>query len=460
MTPADFSSLLSTGTDTALPVERIAQEEWEKRKSAAGNRAAQWFSWHAAPNGEQVIPLSGADGAPARVLWVSDRQDPWAMARLAAALPDGRYRPENFTPGMDGLIAWLLAHYRFDRFRDMGEAPSRILCLEKDSGFAQALRLAGHVALARDMVNTPAGHMGPEALAGAADAMARDFDAQCTVTAGDDLLKANLPAIHAVGRAGGEAPRLIDLRWSPKSGAKMKLALIGKGVCFDTGGLNIKSGAGMRNMKKDMGGAAVALSLARAIMDAGLPVDLRCLVPAVENGIAAGAYRPGDIIDTRKGLSVEIGNTDAEGRVVLSDALALAAEEKPDIILDFATLTGAARVALGPDLPAFYAGDDGLADAMMKAGRGAGDPLWRMPLWDAYEEMLASTVADTGNMADSPFAGSVTAALFLRKFVERPQAWGHFDIFCWTPKDKPGQPQGGEAPSLRAVYTWLTRELA
>ena len=315
---------------------------------------------------------------------------------------------------------------------------------------ADCLRVADAVAFGRDLVNTPANDLGPQELADAARNLAARYGAGFAETVGDGLLAAGFPMIHAVGRASSRPPRLIDITWGDPS--HPRVTLVGKGVCFDTGGLNIKPDASMLLMKKDMGGAAAALAVARMIMDAGLPVRLRVLVPAVENAISGSAFRPGDVLQSRKGLSVEIGNTDAEGRLILADALALAAEEAPDLLVDFATLTGAARVALGPDLPPFYTDDEPLAAAVASAGTAVNDPVWRMPLWTPYDTMLDSKVADLNHISSGAFAGSVTAALFLRRFATPVSAWVHFDIFGWTPADKPGRPMGGEVQAARLVY--------
>ena len=309
--------------------------------------------------------------------------------------------------------------------------------------------MADAVFMVRDLVNTPTSDMGPDALEAAVRKLAERHKAEVEVTEGDDLLKRNFPMIHAVGRASATAPRLIDMVWGRKDAPKV--TLVGKGVCFDTGGLDIKPASGMLLMKKDMGGAANVLGLASMIMAADLPVRLRVLIPAVENSISANAFRPGDVLQSRKGLTVEIGNTDAEGRLILADALALADEEAPEMLIDMATLTGAARVALGPDLPPFYTGDDALAAELATAAVEVEDPIWRMPLWKPYDAKLASKVADINNVTTDGFAGSITAALFLQRFVERAKSWAHFDIFAWNPAERPHGPVGGEAQAIRAL---------
>ncbi len=372
-----------------------------------------------------------------------------SLGALARSLPEGDWhfaaRPAE--PELAAL-ALVLGGYVFTRY---GKKPGRALRLALPEGAdaARIERLAAGTVLARDLVNTPTSDMGPEALEKAVRGLARAHKAAVSVIRGDDLLKKNFPMIHAVGRASAEAPRLIDLSWGPKGAPKV--TLVGKGVCFDTGGLDIKPASGMLLMKKDMGGAANVLGLASMIMAAGLKVRLRVLIPAVENSISANAFRPGDVLTSRKGLTVEIGNTDAEGRLVLADALALADEEAPQLLLDMATLTGAARVALGPDLVPFYTDDDGLAGDLAAASLAVEDPLWRMPLWKPYEAKLSSKVADMNNVTSDAFAGSVTAALFLKRFVGKAKSWAHFDIFAWNPADRPHGLAGGEAQAIRAL---------
>jgi leucyl aminopeptidase len=312
--------------------------------------------------------------------------------------------------------------------------------------------------MARDWINTPAQDMGPAELAAATQRLAERHQAAYQEWVGEGLLAANFPAIHAVGRASSEAPRLLELRWTPRAGQTYpRLTLVGKGVCFDSGGLDIKSGSGMALMKKDMGGAAVALALAHLLMSAGIRAELRVLVPAVENAIGGNAYRPGDVLTTHKGLTVEVGNTDAEGRLVLCDALALADAELPDLIIDFATLTGAARVALGPELPALFGNDDGIVQELARISAIEHDPLWPMPLWAGYEDELASKIADLNNIASSTFAGAIFGALFLKRFVSESTPWVHLDLYAWNSKDRPGRSIGAEAQALRGVYRYLVK---
>jgi leucyl aminopeptidase len=379
---------------------------------------------------------------------------PWCLARAAETLPEGVYRLVEANPG-PAALGWLLAHYRFDRYRpdDKPSAP-RTLLTGEPAQIDAIVREADAVALVRDLVNTPALDMGPADLEAEATRIAKAHDATLTITKGNDL-ETGYPMIHAVGMAAPKdrAPRLIELEWG--NPAHPRLAIIGKGVSFDTGGLDIKPSSGMRLMKKDMGGAAHALALARLVMAARLPVRLHMLIPAVENAIAGNAFRPGDILTSRKGLSVEIANTDAEGRLILADALTKASEGDPALIIDFATLTGAARVALGPDLPATFANDDALANETLAAATACADPLWRMPLHAGYDDMLKSDIADLNNAPDGGFAGAVTAALFLQKFVPDATPWLHLDTFAWRPSAKPGRPKGGEALGLRAVWNVL-----
>ncbi len=380
----------------------------------------------------------------------------WCLAKLPTVLPAGRYRLGSGKDGGEAgaaLFGWMIAQHRFDRYlTDPPEAEGPRVLLTGEAGRIDAVaREAGAVSLVRDLVNTPAADMGPAELEAAAAKIAKAHGADITVTQGAELSR-GYPMIDAVGRAAGKAhaPRLIELSWGKP--ADSRIAIVGKGVCFDSGGLDIKNAAGMRLMKKDMGGAAHALALAELVMAARLPVRLHMLVPAVENAVAANAFRPGDILKSRSGLTVEVGNTDAEGRLVLADAITRACEDMPELLIDFATLTGAARVALGPDLPALYVNDDGLADALLASGEDRDDPCWRMPLWDGYAEMLKSDVADISNVTEGSFAGSITAALFLKRFVADGVSWAHLDTFAWAATARPGRPKGGAALGLRAAW--------
>ncbi|MBB5517910.1 leucyl aminopeptidase family protein [Amphiplicatus metriothermophilus] len=401
-------------------------------------------------SGEAGVVLAHEEGV---LLGVGDGSDPFILAAAAEKLPEGDYRLAP-TPASDlawrAGFAWLLGSYRFDRYRKQKPAAARLIA-PRGLDVAAVRREVGAVGYIRDLVNTPAADMTPSALEAEARALAKAHGAKIETIIGEALLERNFPLIHAVGRAAAEAPRLVDLVWGREDAPR--ITLIGKGVCFDSGGLDLKSASNMLLMKKDMGGAAHALGLARMIMESGLDVRLRVLIPAVENAVSGSAYRPGDILNSRKGLTVEIGNTDAEGRLVLADALALAGEEEdpPALLVTLATLTGAARVALGPELAPYYANDEALAAELMEAGRAVADPLWRMPLWPGYDSMLASTVADVSNVGNGSFAGSITAALFLKRFAPAGVPWAHFDIYAWRPKAAPGRPVGGEAQAVRAL---------
>jgi len=449
-------SLLLASAPAAIPVHIVSKAGWaalaETLPPQAG-RFAQAQGFVARPGQHLVLPdASGAIAAvllgvePAGARW----RDPFAPGRLAATLPAGDYAlsGEIDDPGLAAL-AWLLQTYRFERYRKKPAAAARLVVPEGVDG-AELSALADSVALARDLVNTPANDLGPAEIEQAIRQLGQECGATVVSIVGDDLIARNFPMIHAVGRASSRAPRLIDLVWGDPS--HPKVTLVGKGVAFDTGGLNLKPDASMLLMKKDMGGAAAAIAAARMIMLAKLPVRLRLLVPAVENAVSGSAFRPGDVLSSRKGISVEIGNTDAEGRLILADALALADEETPELLVDYATLTGAARVALGPQLPPFYTHDEGLAAEITRLGRAVNDPVWRLPLWPPYDDMLDSKVADVNHVSGGSFAGSVTAALFLNRFVEKTQSYAHFDIYAWNPSAKPGRPEGGECQAARLTY--------
>lgn len=402
-----------------------------------------------------LAPLPGPDGRLARMLAGIAADDPWAVAALPTRLPPGRYRldPEPEPAAAEAAaLAWRLADYGFDRYRAAPRPPAPLLVWPERADRARVRRAAEAIELVRDLINTPAADLGPAELAAAAEALAARHGASCRSVVGDGLLAENYPMIHAVGRAAAPArrPRLIDLRWGDP--AAPRVTLVGKGVCFDSGGLDLKPSASMKLMKKDMGGAAHVLGLAGMIMDAGLPVRLRVLIPAVENAVSGEAMRPLDVLPSRKGLTVEIGNTDAEGRLILADALAEAASEDPALLIDVATLTGAARVALGPDLPALFCRDDALAAEILAAGEAAGEPLWRLPLFAPYRRLLDSKVADLASVSDGPHAGAITAALFLAEFVPPTVAWLHLDVLAWNGRARPGRPEGGEALALRALF--------
>jgi leucyl aminopeptidase len=405
------------------------------------------------PKPGKLLLVPGEDGALGAVLFGLEAPDAktkdlFRPGQLATLLPAGSYRFANAPhDGRLAALAIALGSYQFTRYRK-GEARNVRLVLPDGVDGEDLSRIADAVTLARDLINTPSNDMGPDQLEAAARARAERQGAKLEVTKGAALEK-GFPLIHAVGMGSPRAPRLIDVTWGDASAPK--LTLVGKGVCFDTGGLDIKPENSMLNMKKDMGGAATALALAQMIMSRGLNVRLRLLVSAVENSISGASFRPRDVFVSRKGISVEIGNTDAEGRLVLADALALADEEKPALIVDFATLTGAARVALGPDVPPFFTDDDALAENLMRFAKSEQDPVWRLPLWAPYEAMLDSKVADTNNVGSTGQAGAITAALFMRKFVTA-STWLHFDVFAWTPSAKPGRPEGGELQAARALY--------
>ncbi len=405
-----------------------------------------------------VLPGEAADDWSMLLVCNEAKSSPWRIASLAATLPAGTYRLADGDVGAAGL-GWLLAQHRFDLYRKGDPVAPRILLTREPAAIDETVRLAAATALVRDLVNTGASDLGPAELEAAAARLAGAHHATLTVTRGD-ALASGYPMIHAVGQAATKerAPRLVELTWGDP--AHPRIAIVGKGVVFDTGGLDIKPSAGMRLMKKDMGGAAHALALADLVMAARLPVRLHLLIPAVENAIAGNAFRPGDVLRSRAGMTVENTNTDAEGRLILGDALTRAAEEQPALILDFATLTGAARVALGPDLPPLFTDDEALAADLLAAGDTLHDPLWRMPLWNGYDEMLKSDIADMVNAPDGGFAGAITAALFLRRFVPKDTPWAHMDVFAWRPAAKPGRPKGGDAFGLRACYQLLRTRYA
>jgi leucyl aminopeptidase len=435
-------------------VDKKGYENWLKAQPARIRKAleAQGFKGE----GYQLAILPGERDQWAAVLGVAnvDELSPWCLAKAAESLPEGTYRVADRGPG-PAALGWLLGQYRFDRYRKEPAARGpRVLLTDEPARIDGAVLQAESTFLVRDLVNTPAGDLGPAELEAEARTLAEAAGAKLRVTAGK-ALDEGYPMIAAVGRAAakGREPRLIEVEYGDQR--HPRIAIIGKGVCFDSGGLDIKPSSGMRLMKKDMGGAAHALGLARLIVKSRLKVRLHLLIPAVENAISGDAFRPGDILASRQGLSVEVGNTDAEGRLILGDALTRAGEEKPALIVDFATLTGAARIALGPDLPALFANDEDLADSLLASGALVSDPLWRMPLWKPYEEMLSSDVADVGNMADAPLAGALTAALFLQKFVPEGVPWAHLDTFAWRASARPGRPKGGDALGLRAVWAML-----
>lgn len=461
----DFAALLVPDRgQKAHPVHLVDKagfEAWLKKRPAEDRAMlkAQRFDGKA-PHAVALLPR-GADFEAVAMVKDAAELSPWCLARLAETLPEGSYRLAEAGPGAAAL-GWLLAQHEFDAYKTKKDEPRRgprVLVTPAAAAIEGAVRLAEATALVRDLVNTPASDLGPAEIEAAVREEAARIGAQVRVTSGEELA-GGYPLIAAVGGAATEAraPRLIELEWG-KSGDP-RIAIIGKGVCFDSGGLDLKSAGAMRLMKKDMGGAAHALALARLIAGERLPVRLHLLIPAVENAVSGAAYRPGDIIKSRKGLTVEIDNTDAEGRLILADALTRAVEGEPELIVDFATLTGAARIALGPDLPATFANDDELASALEQSSRETADPLWRMPLWEPYAELFKSDVADFANASGSPMAGSITAALFLKRFVPDETPWAHLDLYAWRDAAKPGRPKGGEALGLRAVFALLAKRYA
>ncbi|MEN3350607.1 MAG: leucyl aminopeptidase [Bradyrhizobium sp.] len=459
-----MSSVFETApAPAAIPITFVTRTTWDAIRNelpAPARQFAEANGFAAKPG--KFLTLPAADGSIAQVLFgledeTHKARDPFRPGALPGLLPPGVYRFANAPHDIRlAALAFALGAYRFGRYRN-NEAPDVRLVPPDGIDAAEITRVADAAALARDLINTPSNDMGPAELADAARELAARYGAGFDCITGD-ALEQGFPLIHAVGMASTRAPRLIDLSWGDP--AHPKVTLVGKGVCFDTGGLDIKPSSGMLIMKKDMGGAANVLALAQMVMDAKLKVRLRVLIPAVENAVAGNAFRPLDIFRSRKGVTVEIGNTDAEGRLVLADALALADEEKPELLVDLGTLTGAARVALGPDLPPFYTNDETLAADVAAHAKGENDPLWRMPLWPAYDAWLDSKTADINNAPSGGFAGSITCALFLQRFVEHAKSWLHVDIYGWTPSAKPGRPEGGECQAARAIYKLLSQRYA
>ena len=454
--------LLPAGAE-AIPIRLVASEpapelqalsETERALVAAQGWAGKRASVLLLPDGKGGIggALLGTDGQDWRA------QIPLLTGVLPAALPEGDYRFASQPPDPElAALGFLAGLYRFARYKRSNDTKVKRLVLPEGADRSQVLALAEALYFGRDLINTPANDLGPAELEAAARELATAFGASVKVIEGSGLLSDNFPMIHAVGRASDRAPRLIDLRWgSPRA---PKVTIIGKGICFDSGGLDIKPSSAMALMKKDMGGAASALAFALLVMRSNLPLRLRVLIPAAENSISGNAFRPGDVLPSRNGMTVEIGNTDAEGRLVLADAISYAEEEAPDYLITLATLTGAARVALGPDLPPLYTDDEALATGLLAAGNAVGDPLWRMPFWEPYDKLLKSAVADVNHVADGPFAGSVIAALFLKRFVREAKRFAHLDIFAWVPREEPGRPKGGEPQAARALYHFFRNEL-
>jgi leucyl aminopeptidase len=440
------------------PIHKARLSAWLKTQP---KRLRAWVSGTGfTADTHEILFVPGRDGSPERVLAGIGRGGSYlAYAGLPTRLPKGRYTVDGKVERDEAnalALGWAIGTYRFDRYKKKkkGEELATLVWPE-GSNRAEVRRVADAVFLVRDLINTPAADMGPAELAAAAKKLAKKHGAKCSVVTGEALLTRNYPTVYAVGKGSSRAPRLIDLRWG--SGSRPRLTIVGKGVCFDSGGLDLKPASAMLLMKKDMGGAAHALGLAHLVMDSKLPVRLRVLIPAVENFVSGDSYRPLDVLTTRKGLTVEVGNTDAEGRLVLCDALAAANEEKPDLVLDFATLTGAARVALGTELPALFCNSDKVANAYLEAGIQVDDQLWRLPPHERYRRHLESRVADLNNVSSGRFGGAITAALFLSSFVDKKTPWAHLDLMAWNSDSRPGRPSGGEAMALRATYHFLTK---
>lgn len=435
----------------SIPIQVVTTQHYAEWFEAQSDRAKAWLTstqYKAEAGVSRVVP--GEDGKVELVVCaIASVDNWWGVGSLPLALPEGSYHFVN--TGADVInyaLAWGLGAYQFTRYKKALRVPATLVLPTEMADYV--INMVESIYLVRDCVNTPTENMGPTELADVTRELAAEFGAEYSDVVGDELLKQNYGAIHAVGRASDDEPRLLDLRWGNE--AHPKLTLVGKGVCFDTGGLDIKASQYMLLMKKDMGGAAHVLGLARMIMHAKLPVRLRVLIPAVENAISGSAYRPGDVITSRKGLTIEIGNTDAEGRVVLADALTEAASENPDLLIDIATLTGAARVALGTDLPVVFSNNEDVVNAAIASGNQLLDPMWRLPLYAPYREYINSTIADINNNASEPYGGAITAALFLKEFVPDTIPWMHFDLMAYNTRQRPGRPQGGEAMALRALY--------
>jgi leucyl aminopeptidase len=447
---------LCDASENAVPLTLVTQAEFADLQNALDGRDRAWIAANGFTAGAgQFLAIPAADGHIDRMLaGISRTDDVYALAGAATSLPKGDYKLDSPAGGEAAsrlALGWALGAYAFDRYRGKAKQTARLVWPDQ-ADRARVLRELDAIKLVRDLVNLPANDMGPVALAEAARAVASAHGAICHITVGDQLIQSNFPAVYAVGQAAAEAPRVVDIRWGDANDPE--ITLCGKGITFDTGGLDIKTGSSMGLMKKDMGGAAHALALGQMIMAAGLKVRLRVLLAIAENSVGPNANRPGDVIRTRAGLSVEIGNTDAEGRLVLADILAAACEANPVAVFDFATLTGAARVALGPDLPALFATDT-LADDILAACKTADDPVWRLPLWAPYRRNMDSKIADINNNASNSFAGAIHAALFLQEFVKSGTEWAHFDLYAWNASPRPGRPVGGEAFALRGLFHML-----
>ena len=449
----------------SIPLWMLYEDELDEWRPRQSPRVTSWMQEHNfKAERHRLLLIPDANGAlEMAVGGIGRRQGGlslWHSCGLAERLPPRRFhfaQPWSESDATQLSLGFAYGAYRFERYRPKSDRSASVDAPANADQRFVALA-AESLKLARDLINTPAGDMGPAQLAAAARQLANTHGAVYRQWLGEELLTANFPAIHAVGRASADAPRLLDIQWSPRDGQNLpRLTLVGKGVCFDSGGLDVKSSSGMALMKKDMGGAAVALALANMLMQSNIGARLRVLVPAVENSIGGNAYRPGDVLSTHKGLTVEVGNTDAEGRLVLCDALSLADIERPDLIIDFATLTGAARVALGPELPALFGSDDKIVNDLARIAAVEHDPMWPMPLWMGYDDELGSKIADLSNVAASGFAGAIFGALFLKRFVTETPNWLHIDLYAWNPKERPGRPVGAEAHAVRGVYRFLVQ---
>lgn len=447
-----------TEREKALPIEIVLQKDYTNWVTKQTDLVQSWLGstqFRGEAGNVSVVP--DASGKASRVICcVNDLENLWGVGGLPLTLPQGQYYFDAIEDNryQSFAIAWGLGAYQFTKYKKPARIPAELYL--PDTVQAQVNNIVESIYLARDLINTPTDDMGPSELAQITKDLAAQFGGTFAEITGEDLLKQNYPCIYTVGRASDDAPRLLDLRWG--NAKHPKVTLVGKGVCFDTGGLDLKPSAYMLLMKKDMGGAAHVLALARMIMQAKLPIALRVLIPAVENAIAGNAYRPGDVIKSRKGLTIEVGNTDAEGRLVLADAITEAVSEKPDLLIDIATLTGAARIAVGTDLPAVFSNHDETVNAVLEAGLKQADPMWRLPLFAPYRELINSQIADINNNSSDPYAGAITAGLFLKEFVPDDIPWLHYDLMAWNLRTKPGRPQGGEAGAIRALFAYLSEK--
>ncbi|WP_376708424.1 leucyl aminopeptidase family protein [Shewanella surugensis] len=444
---------MASAHSAPIPLHIFTPNAFESWLKSQPQFTQTWLNHHQIDKqGHCLIPNS--EGNITQAVFVTEQADSfWACGELVNQLPSGQYAIQGNPEQIEkAAFSWGLGGYRFERYKQSNKSLPQLM-VPNDEIAAKANRFIRATSLTRDLINTPAGDMMPQHLNDTLSQMADEFGGQLTQIVGDELLEQNYPTIHMVGRASVHAPQLLDFTWGDINAPQ--ITLVGKGVCFDSGGLDLKPGAGMRLMKKDMGGAAHVIGLAQLIMAHQLPIRLRVLVPAVENAVSANAFRPGDVITTRHGISVEIDNTDAEGRLVLCDALSEANHDKPEMIIDFATLTGAMRVALGTELPGFFSNNDALAQGITQSGLEMEDPVWRMPLHQAYKDLLNSDVADLSNCATSPFGGAITAALYLQDFVDKEIHWAHFDVMAWNNRKLPGRPVGGEAFGIRAVFAYL-----